>query len=895
MKKTKFLITLLLLFMPLYFSNAADYAEEPSFGEVIEQKKEVSLSVTKGGNNSLKLSWNKLEGSKEYLVYRSTKKTSGFKRIKTLTTNSYTDTKLKYGTTYHYKVVSVVENDKITSEVKSKKVIPNTVTNVKVESGNKQVKITFSKTNNNGYEVYRSTDTKKWTKVTTLTKSSKVSYTNKSLSTNKTYYYKVRAYQTVNRKKVYGDFSEVVSALTAPTTPTISVKASAYDQINVTIKKVSGASYYQVQRSTNSKKGFKTIDKTESLLYEDDDINPTTNYYYRVRACNKNKLCGSFSKVYKAKTTIAKPKLKGTANNREANLSWNNIEYADGYVVYYSTNKTKNYKKISTTSKTSIKKTGLTPGKTYYFKVRTFVSEDDKKYYSSYSNILTLKPTIKKVSNVSLTADTTSINVKWNNIPGVTGYQVYRATSKKGTYKKIKTLTEATFDNTKLKKKTTYYYKVRAYITIGKTNYYGPFSSVEGTKTLDEKNIDYTRVMKKSEEIINYYGLIARSILREQLNHYKFSNDEIEYAIKNVDVNWKENIIDYLKNDCDTLSESGVNRYLKELEFTDEEIEYGLSNVSINYSENAANYASYNYYLNSEQGLRNQLEEEGFTKEQIDSAMESIKGYADFFESAKYLFEESVEYNYNSLKEAEDALREKLFTEEQIQNALKESSKYNFYDIALSRAFGNLDDYNTKNKVEEYLTSVKFTSDEAKQTAELLFKEITSTIDKINLNDPIMVNDKYMGTMCGSLIIFKNPQDINKIPSEYVEGKTIYEFGEGVIDIIESVEKDEEKTNEVINAINTLKIPQGMRSLEATTLDNGLFIYEGRRLELARPSFYGNFGKSYTSSHDEIDAKIAEIIKDAYFVAGACGVGPEPPVRLTKELCDEYNLTCDAW
>ncbi len=897
MRKAKFLITLLLLFMPLYFINAADYAGEPSYSEVIEQKKEVLLSVTKGGNNSLKLSWNELEGSKQYLVYRSTKKTSGFKRIKTLTTNSYTDTKLKYGTTYYYKVVSVVENDKITSEVKSKKVIPNTVTNVKAQAGNKQVKITFSKTSNSGYEVYRSTDTKKWTKVTTLTKSSKVSYTNKSLSTNKTYYYKVRAYQIVNRKKVYGAYSEIVSALTAPTTPTISVKAAAYDQINVTIKKVSGASYYQVQRSINSKKGFKTIDKTETLLYEDDDINPTTNYYYRVRACNKNKLCGSFSKVYKAKTTIAKPKLKGTANNREANLSWNNIEYADGYVVYYSTNKTKNYKKIGTTSETSIKKTGLTPGKTYYFKVRTYVSEDGKNYYSSYSNILTLKPTIKKVSNVSLTADTTSINIKWNNIPGVTGYQVYRATSKKGTYKKIKTINTSTFNNTKLKQNTSYYYKVRAYITIGKKKYYGSFSSIVGTKTLDEKNIDYTKVMEKAKEIVNKYDIKTRFHLRDELSYTKFSKTEIEYAIKNIDVDWKENAVFYLNDSwtSSSMSENGLRKYLKYFEFTDEEIEYGLSKVNIDFYENAKNSAMDNWYEHSEQSLKKFLIEEEFTEDQVKTAMESIKGIADFNQSAIYILENKVEVYFSSLKEVEDELREKLFTEEQIQNVLKESNKYNFYDIALNRIFEKLGDYNTKSKATEYLTNAKFTSDEVNKTVELLFKEITSTIDKINLNDPIMVNFGGIGNGCGKHVIFKNPQDINKIPSESVDGKSIYQFGDGVEEALNSIELDKEKTNDVVNKINTLKLPKGMNYLEASVRDDGGFSYGGGRLRLAMSSFYGEFGKAFDSLYDENNKVMEELLKDAYFVGGGCGAGPEPPVRLTKELCDEYNLTCDAW
>ena len=45
--------------------------------------------------------------------------------------------------------------------------------------------------------------------------SSKVNtYTDKRLTRNKTYYYKIRAYKNLNNEKLYGDYSKVLKAKT---------------------------------------------------------------------------------------------------------------------------------------------------------------------------------------------------------------------------------------------------------------------------------------------------------------------------------------------------------------------------------------------------------------------------------------------------------------------------------------------------------------------------------------------------------------------------------------------------------------------------------------------------------------------------------------------------------
>mgnify|MGYP000089043622 CR=1 FL=1 len=72
----------------------------------------------------------------------------------------------------------------------------------------------------------------------------------------------------------------------------------------------------------------------------------------------------------------------------------------------------------------------------------------------------------KKPAKVSLTgvssADYNAIKITWKKANAAEKYQVYRASSKNGKYKKVATTTSRTYINRKLKFGKKYYYKVRA-------------------------------------------------------------------------------------------------------------------------------------------------------------------------------------------------------------------------------------------------------------------------------------------------------------------------------------------------------------------------------------------------------------------------------------------------
>ena len=227
-----------------------------------------------------------------------------------------------------------------------------------------------------------------------------VSYTNANLSTGKTYYYKVRAYKTVDGEKVYGDYSYVVSAKPALSTTKAKASVASYNSNKITWDKVSGANGYVVYRSTSKDGSYsacKTITSGSSLSHTDNSLATGKTYYYKVRAyrtVDNKKVYGGYSSVVSAKPSLKTPSITLSTTSKKATIKWSKIAGANGYDVYRATSKNGSYSKVkSITSSSTVSYTDskLTSGKTYYYKVRAYRTVDGKKVYSSYSAVKSIK------------------------------------------------------------------------------------------------------------------------------------------------------------------------------------------------------------------------------------------------------------------------------------------------------------------------------------------------------------------------------------------------------------------------------------------------------------------------------------------------------------------------
>lgn len=97
-----------------------------------------------------------------------------------------------------------------------------------------------------------------------------------------------------------------------------------------------------------------------------------------------------------------------------------------------------------------------------------------KKYTPSKTSIKSIKKLKKNQAKLT-----------WKKVKNATGYEVYQSMKKNSGYKKVKTITKnktVTYKAGKLKKKKTYYFKIRTYRKAGGATYYGNYSNVKKMK-----------------------------------------------------------------------------------------------------------------------------------------------------------------------------------------------------------------------------------------------------------------------------------------------------------------------------------------------------------------------------------------------------------------------------
>ncbi len=145
--------------------------------------------------SSISVSWSKVSGAKEYIVYRKASGDSKFKKVATTTKTSYKDTNVKNNKTYSYRVKAI--NGKTISSYKTVKCSFLKTPSIKsiTNTGYGQ-KITWDKVSGaDGYKIYvKMEDESSWTLLKTVKGVSKTSYKNDNLRYGFIYQYTVRAY-----------------------------------------------------------------------------------------------------------------------------------------------------------------------------------------------------------------------------------------------------------------------------------------------------------------------------------------------------------------------------------------------------------------------------------------------------------------------------------------------------------------------------------------------------------------------------------------------------------------------------------------------------------------------------------------------------------------------------
>jgi len=159
-----------------------------------------------------KIYWNSVSGATKYWIYRSTDG-KNFKYYDSTTKTSYTNNATTIGTLYYYKVkaVKVVDGTNKASGYSNTKSIrcKPAAPSLSIARSNGKPQIYWNSVDSaTKYWIYRSTDGVNFNYYDSTTKTS---YTNKSTTKGKTYYYKVKAVKVVNGSNIASAYSGVKS------------------------------------------------------------------------------------------------------------------------------------------------------------------------------------------------------------------------------------------------------------------------------------------------------------------------------------------------------------------------------------------------------------------------------------------------------------------------------------------------------------------------------------------------------------------------------------------------------------------------------------------------------------------------------------------------------------
>lgn len=439
-----------------------------------------TVKLTTVNYNTINLSWNEVEGATEYFIYRKTSSSSKYTMIASTKELTYSDDSVKTGTTYNYIVKASNDYTYTNSNKYTIKSIPGTVNEITLTESYNSVTLKWNKVDGaTGYYIYRATSLNgKYTKIGSTTK---LNYKNSSLTTNKTYYYKVVAYKTVNKKAVLGKESTIISATPYLKTTKVTGYNTYYEYARIFWTKVTGASAYRVYRSSTENGKYEYIGDTKNTYYNDKNVDADTTYYYKVkpyRLVNNSKKYAEDSNVAessKANSTIKFTITSTNYNKLEVRIS--KVNTATKYKVYRATSKNGKYTLVKELLAKDFADTEyviytdtVTTGTTYYYKVKIA-----NKNESNYSAVKSAKAT-PNVPN--FTVDSNG-KITIEKVSGATGYTIYKSKSgKDNSFTTLKATTNLTYTDTKLTSSPTYY-AVKSYRTVnGKKVYSATYNVV---------------------------------------------------------------------------------------------------------------------------------------------------------------------------------------------------------------------------------------------------------------------------------------------------------------------------------------------------------------------------------------------------------------------------------
>ena len=379
------------------------------------------------GLTSIRISWDSVDGAEYYEVHNGNVLVAN----KTHPNTSYTATDLLPATEYTYKVkacnLSGCSDSASAATTRTPVAIPATPSNVAAAvQGLTSIRISWDSVD--GAEYY---EVHNGNVLVANNTHPNTSYTATDLLPNTEYTYSVKACN-ISGCSVAASAATTTTPVAIPAVPSnVAAAVQGLTSISISWNSVDGAEYYEVHNG-NVLVANKTHPNTS---YTATDLLPATEYTYKVKACNLSG-CSVAASAVTTRTPVAIPAVPSNVaaavqGLTSISISWNSVDGAEYYEVHNGNVLVAN----KTHPNTSYTVSGLLPATEYTYSVKACNT-------SGCSVVGGITATTKAIGvsiapRITAVASTIgqaapSLNVSWDDISGVTSYQIFDAAENTG-------------------------------------------------------------------------------------------------------------------------------------------------------------------------------------------------------------------------------------------------------------------------------------------------------------------------------------------------------------------------------------------------------------------------------------------------------------------------------